>query len=81
MSEHPTLAELEGFVWNRLSPDRVPQIVAHLVRGCELCLAAVAPHWAGISGWSAPPEPSLTSREEASTKLLWIVLLPEPLPG
>lgn len=65
VNDHPTVAELEGFVWNRLSTDRVRDIVAHLVRGCEPCLATVAPHWAGILGWEEPPAPNLSSSENA----------------
>lgn len=65
MNDHPTLAELEGFVWNRLPSDRVRDIVAHLVRGCESCHAALAPHWAGMSGWVDPPETVLSLLQEA----------------
>lgn len=65
MNDHPTPAELEGFVWNRVSPERGREVASHLIRGCQQCCAAVAPHLEGLFGVGEPPECSLSSHEEA----------------
>jgi tetratricopeptide (TPR) repeat protein len=65
VNDHPTSAELDGFVWNRLPAERTRAIVLHLLRGCEPCLSALAPHIAGLLGLAEPPEPVLSDREEA----------------
>jgi tetratricopeptide (TPR) repeat protein len=65
VNDHPTTAELDGFVWNRLPADRARAVVVHLLRGCRSCLSAIAPHIAGLLGLEEPPEPLLSSREEA----------------
>ena len=57
MNEHPTQAELEGFVWNRVSAGRAHAIIAHIVRGCPRCRAALSPHFAGLLGLAQPPAP------------------------
>ena len=65
MNDHPTSEELDGFVWNRLPAERTRAVVVHLLRGCEPCLSALAPHIAGLLGLAEPPEPVLADREEA----------------
>ena len=65
MNDHPTAAELEGFVWNRVSSGRARDIVAHLVHGCEPCQTALVPHLAGLLGAAEPPEALLSAREDA----------------
>lgn len=65
MNDHPTQAELEGFVWSRVPSGRAHAIVAHLIRGCEQCRATVAPHLAGLFGRAEPPENLLLSGEDA----------------
>lgn len=64
MNDHPTPAELEGFVWNRVSTARARAIVAHLVRGCTACRATVAPHFAGLAGLADPPARLLSPEED-----------------
>jgi tetratricopeptide (TPR) repeat protein len=66
VNEHPTRAELEGFVWNRLPSERVRQVVAHLVRGCDPCRAMLAEHFCGLIGVGEPPDATLSPQEEAS---------------
>jgi tetratricopeptide (TPR) repeat protein len=44
MSEHPTAAELEGLVRGDLSRDQARSVVRHLLRGCESCVAHIAPY-------------------------------------
>ncbi|MBW8876166.1 MAG: hypothetical protein JF614_14465 [Acidobacteria bacterium] len=65
MNDHPTPAELEGFVWNCVSARRARDIVSHLVRGCEPCRAVLVPHLAGLLGVSDPPARLLSAREDA----------------
>jgi len=65
VNDHPTSTELDGFVWNRLPAERTRAIVLHLLRGCEPCMSAMAPHIAGLLGLAEPPEPVLSDREEA----------------
>lgn len=65
MNEHPTLTELEDFVWKRLSAARVRAIVAHLLTRCERCSAFLAPHFSALHGEGMPPERVLSPREEA----------------
>jgi tetratricopeptide (TPR) repeat protein len=43
LSEHPTPADLEAFLEDRLEPARVPSLVAHLMQGCERCCLYLAP--------------------------------------
>lgn len=66
MNEHPTQAELEGFVWNRVSTGRSRDVLAHLVRGCPQCRTAVSPHFAGLTGLATPPPPKLSPDEDAA---------------
>ncbi|HEX9944690.1 MAG TPA: hypothetical protein VGG03_21985 [Thermoanaerobaculia bacterium] len=66
MTDHPTPAELEGFVWNRISPGRAGEVISHLVRGCAQCRAAVAPHLKGLFGLGEPPPRVLTPQEDAA---------------
>jgi tetratricopeptide (TPR) repeat protein len=65
VNDHPTSAELDGFVWSRLPAERTRAIVLHLLGGCEPCLSALAPHIAGLLGLAEPPQPVLSDREEA----------------
>jgi hypothetical protein len=58
---HPTQAELEGFVWCNLSPDRGRVVVAHLITGCASCRATVA-----SSLQAEPSEPALNPQEAAA---------------
>src|SRR5258708_37390544 len=44
MSEHPTAAELEGLVRGDLTRDQARPVVRHLLRGCESCVAFIAPY-------------------------------------
>ena len=66
VNDHPTPAELEGFVWNRVSTGRSRDVLAHLVRGCVQCRTAVTPHFAGLTGLAAPPAPKLAPDEDAA---------------
>jgi tetratricopeptide (TPR) repeat protein len=43
MSEHPTATELEGLVRGELSRKQARLVVRHLLRGCESCVAQIAP--------------------------------------
>src|SRR5262249_37849543 len=65
LNDHPTSTELDGFAWNRLSAERRRAVVLHLLRGCEPCMSALAPHIAGLLGLAEPPQPVLSDREEA----------------
>ncbi len=65
MNDHPTSAELDGFVWNRLPAEHTRAVLLHLLRGCETCLSAIAPHIAGLLGLAEPPDVTLSSLEEA----------------
>ncbi|HYL05346.1 MAG TPA: hypothetical protein VE075_04870 [Thermoanaerobaculia bacterium] len=44
MSEHPTASELEGLVRGDLTRDQARSVVRHLLRGCESCVALIAPY-------------------------------------
>jgi tetratricopeptide (TPR) repeat protein len=66
VNDHPTPAELEGFVWNRVSTGRSRDVLAHLVRGCVQCRTAVTPHFAGLTGLATPPAPKLAPDEDAA---------------
>lgn len=44
MSEHPTATELEGLVRGDLSREKARLVVRHLLRGCESCVAQIAPY-------------------------------------
>src|SRR3954452_18244087 len=66
VNDHPTQAELEGFVWNRVSSDRSRDVLTHLVRGCSQCRTAVTPHFAGLTGLATPPAPKLAPDESAA---------------
>ncbi|HLX08848.1 MAG TPA: tetratricopeptide repeat protein [Thermoanaerobaculia bacterium] len=48
MSEHPSAAELEGLVRGDLTREQAKLVVRHLLRGCESCLAFVAPYASGL---------------------------------
>jgi len=65
VNDHPTSAELDGFVWNRLPAEPMRAVLLHLLRGCETCLSALAPHIASLLGLAEPPEVTLSSLEEA----------------
>jgi tetratricopeptide (TPR) repeat protein len=65
VNEHPTLTELEDFVWKRLSAERLRAIVSHLLHGCETCSGFLAPHFNALHGEGMPPERVLSAREAA----------------
>ncbi|HEX4966733.1 MAG TPA: hypothetical protein VF173_38335 [Thermoanaerobaculia bacterium] len=65
MNQHPTPAELEAFVWGQMPDGRARSVVAHLLRGCEVCCAVAVPHLAGLLGLADPPERVLSPRESA----------------
>ncbi|HEY2295503.1 MAG TPA: hypothetical protein VGM86_32770 [Thermoanaerobaculia bacterium] len=65
MNDHPTSAELDGFVWNRLPAGCTRAVLLHLLRGCEPCLSALAPHIAGLLGLAEPPDVTLAARKDA----------------
>lgn len=62
---HPTPAELEGFVWNRVPPGRARAIASHLVFGCARCRALMSPHFEGLTGLADPPPRQLTPEEDS----------------
>jgi tetratricopeptide (TPR) repeat protein len=67
LTDHPTPAELEGLVYNRISPERVRSVIAHLLLGCKSCRAAIAPFLAGLFGTpGTPDEAPLTLEQEAA---------------
>jgi hypothetical protein len=66
VNDHPTPAELDGFAWNRTPTARAHAIITHLMRGCEACRAAFAPHFAGLLGLAPPPDRTLTPQEDAA---------------
>lgn len=66
MNEHPTPAELEGFVWNRVSSGRAREIIAHIMTGCSPCYRLVKPHLQGLFGLAdPPPRAALSPLEDA----------------
>lgn len=65
MNDHPTPAELERFVWNRVTQERSRAIISHVVRGCAECRSALSPHFAGMAGLADPPAPVLSAQESA----------------
>jgi tetratricopeptide (TPR) repeat protein len=64
VNEHPTPQELEGMAWNRVSGDRIREILLHVLNGCASCKAALAPHFGALFGLVEPPEPVLSAQEE-----------------
>lgn len=67
MIDHPTPAELEGLVYNRIAPERVRFVITHLLLGCSSCRAAISPFLAGLLGApGTPPGPELTAEQEAA---------------
>jgi tetratricopeptide (TPR) repeat protein len=67
VEEHPTPAELEGFVWNRLTAERVKAVTAHIVRGCVSCRSMVARSLCALMESGEPPEvPALSPEEDAA---------------
>ena len=44
MSEHPTASELEGLVRGDLRRKQARLVARHLLRGCESCVAQIAPY-------------------------------------
>jgi tetratricopeptide (TPR) repeat protein len=65
VNDHPTPAELEGFVWNRVPQGLAHDIISHIVRGCAECRSALAPHFAGLVGLVEPPAPVLSDQVSA----------------
>lgn len=43
LNDHPTSADLEAFLEDKLDPSRVRSLVAHMMQGCESCRLFVAP--------------------------------------
>lgn len=66
MEEHPTPAELEGFVWNRLTAERVKAVTAHIVRGCVSCRSVMARSMCALLESGEPPEVTLSPEEDAA---------------
>src|SRR5689334_5005487 len=54
MSEHPTATELEGLVRGDLSREQARSVVRHLLRGCESCIAQIAPYASMLIAGPAP---------------------------
>lgn len=50
MSSHPSAAELQEFLRGGLSTRQSRSVVLHLLRGCENCREAVAPHMQALLG-------------------------------
>ena len=65
LDDHPSPAELEGFVWDRVSTERAQEVTSHLMSGCAECCAVVAPHLKAVLGIGDPPPRVLTPQEEA----------------
>lgn len=66
MSDHPTPAELEGLVYNRIPPERVRSVIVHLL-GCISCRNAMAPFLSGLLGLGGRAEEAeLTAEQEAT---------------
>jgi tetratricopeptide (TPR) repeat protein len=59
---HPTAAELEGFVLGDISAERARAVITHLVPGCRVCGAVLAPYLPMLFGKmnrsAAPPPPT-----------------------
>ncbi len=66
MEEHPTPAELEGFVWNRLTAERVKAVTAHIVRDCARCRSVVARSFCALLEAGELPEVTLSPEEDAA---------------
>lgn len=66
MYDHPTPAELEAFVWNRIPAGRSREVASHLLLGCKRCRAVLTPHLEGMLGLAEPPERLLTAAEDAA---------------
>ncbi|HSK76406.1 MAG TPA: hypothetical protein VLQ45_08085 [Thermoanaerobaculia bacterium] len=67
MSDHPTPAELEGLVYNRIAPERARSVIVHLLLGCKPCRAVMATFLAGLFGTGGTPaEAELTREQEAA---------------
>jgi len=66
MTEHPTAAELESLVRGDLTRDQARLVVRHLLRGCESCVAQIAPYAALLLAGPATPR-SAEHEARAST--------------
>jgi tetratricopeptide (TPR) repeat protein len=66
LGDHPTPAELEGFVWASISSECARAVLSHLVDGCRQCRAAIARHLREQRGKAEPPEPVLTPQQSAA---------------
>ncbi len=62
---HPDATELDGFLLGELSPRRAASVIAHLVRGCDVCRERMAPLASMIfaNGPLAPPKPPASGTE------------------
>lgn len=65
MGDHPTPAEVEGFVWASISSDTARAVILHLAGGCRRCRAAVAHHLKSQMSLSDLPEIFLTPQQSA----------------
>jgi tetratricopeptide (TPR) repeat protein len=70
MSDHPTAAELDGLVRGELTREQARSVVRHLLRGCESCVAMIAPYASVLldgSAHSRPLRPSARSARSAQS--------------
>ncbi len=76
MNEHPTPADLEAFLEDRLDPSRVSSLVAHLLRGCEACRQFLTPRLGKVpEAVSVPEAADLEVYDAAVTQALAAVRL------
>jgi tetratricopeptide (TPR) repeat protein len=66
MSEHPTATELEGLVRGDLSREQARLVVRHLLRGCESCVAQIAPYASMLLAGPAARQTELDARASAA---------------
>ena len=62
MSEHPTAAELQGLVRGDLTREQARSVVRHLLRGCESCVATIAPYTSMLLDGTAAADPGQALR-------------------
>lgn len=65
MDDHLTPAELESLAWGQISSERTRSLIAHLLRGCEPCRAALVPRLEALFRRGA--EPGVTLSPELNT--------------
>jgi tetratricopeptide (TPR) repeat protein len=69
LSNHPSLAELEGFLLNCLSPERTRFLILHLLRGCEHCRTVLTPFVQAFLAPAAEGDVQLSREQEAAYDL------------